>query len=804
MSPLLLAVGLVAGGALALEVLLTRILAIVHWHHFAGMVISLALLGYGASGSALTLLLDRLRPQAPLAFAGAATLFGLTALVSVALAQAVPFNALELIWTVRQWLWLAVLYLLFAVPFFFAAACTGLALACFPAPVGRIYRFDLLGAGIGALAAVGLLGFVRPDRALPLVAAAGPIAAALVLAGIHRRLAAAALIVAVLLVGLAAATNWPALRISPFKPLPQALLVEGTAIVAERTSPIGLVQVVRSERIPFRIVAGLSLMNRQEPAPQLGLFIDGEGPVPITRFTGAWGPLAYLDSTLAALPYQLQPDSRRPRVLLLGLGGGSDLLLALRHGAARIDVVEPDGSVADLLGGELASFAGPILARPEVRLHVDTARRFTAAAQAPYDLMVLHPYPAGGRSTLAESFATTVEAFTGYLQGLAPDGILALPHPLRLPPRDSLKLVLTALEALDRLGAAEPAGHLVLVRSWDSVLLLVRRTPFPEPELAKVEAFAEALAFDLGWHPGMAREAADRFNLLGEPALFDGVAALTGPDRAAFVADYAFDIRPATDDRPYFFDFFRWRALPALWAAARQGSAGLLDWGWPVQLATLGVAVLSGLVLILLPARLLARRADRRLRRATAAYFLLVGLGFLLVEIAVLQRLILLLGDPVHAFALTLATFLVFAGIGSGVAAKAEDARRGAGGPWFGRLAWIALLVAVLAVAHALVGPWLLAQGLQFAAVPRAALAVAWVAPLAFVMGLPFPLALARVRAVAPALVPWAWGVNGCASVVAAALAGLLAMSLGSSNTILLGAAAYAVAARVQQGILAE
>ena len=165
-------------------------------------------------------------------------------------------------------------------------------------------------------------------------------------------------------------------------------------------------------------------------------------------------------------------------------------------------MVEPDGSVADLLGGELASFAGPILARPEVRLHVDTARRFTSAAQAPYDLIVLHPYPAGGRSTLAESFATTVEAFTGYLQGLAPDGILALPHPLRLPPRDSLKLVLTALEALERLGAAEPAGHLVLVRSWDSVLLLVRRTPFPKPELAKVDAFAEALAFDLGWHSG--------------------------------------------------------------------------------------------------------------------------------------------------------------------------------------------------------------------------------------------------------------------------------------------------------------
>jgi hypothetical protein len=796
-SPQLLAVGLVAGGALALEVLLTRILAIVHWHHFAGMVISLALLGYGASGSALTLLLDRLRPRAHLAFAGAATLFGLAALVSVTIAQAVPFNALELIWAPRQWLWLAALYLLFAVPFFFAAACTGLALACFPAPVGRVYRFDLLGAGMGALAMVGLLGLLRPDRALPLVAAAGPVAAALVLAQVQRRLAATALLVAVLLVGLAAA-GWLTLSISPFKPLPQALLVEGTEIVAERTSSIGLAQVVRSERIPFRSVTGLSLMNRQEPAPQLGLFVDGEGPVPITRFTGEWGPLSYLDETLGALPYRLVD---RPRVLLLGLGGGTDLLLALRHDATSVDVVEPDRSVADLLrSGELAWFTAPVLDRPEVRLHVDTARRFTAVTEAAHDLIVLHPH-AGGRSTLAESFATTVEAFTGYLQSLAPGGLLALPHPLRLPPRDSLKLVLTALQALERLGVAQPARHLALVRSWDSVLLLVRRTPFAATELTTVDTFAETLAFDLGWHPEMAREAADRFNVLGEPVIFDGVTALTGPDRSTFVRSYAFDINPATDDRPYFLDFFRWRALPALWAVARQGNAGLLDWGWPLQLATLGVAVLSGLVLVLLPARLLAGRASSHLRRATGAYFLSVGLGFLLVEIAALQRLVLLFGHPEHAFAATLATFLVCAGIGSGLAARAEATRSGAGWRWLGRLELVMGLIVGLAALHALAGPWLLVRGLELSLLPRTILAVALIAPLAFAMGLPFPLVLARVRTVAPTLVPWAWGVNGCASVIAAALAGLLAMSFGSRGLIILGALAYALAAWVQRHI---
>jgi hypothetical protein len=457
--------------------------------------------------------------------------------------------------------------------------------------------------------------------------------------------------------------------------------------------------------------------------------------------------------------------------------------------------------VAALLQGKLAGFTGSILSQRGVLLHVDGVRRFVAAAAGrSYDLILLYPH-AGGRSTLAETFASTVEAFTAYLARLEPNGLLAVPHPLSLPPRDSLKLVLTALEALKRLGAAEPARHLVLVRSWDSVLLLVRRTPFEAQELATVDTFAEALAFDIAWRPGMVREAANRFNVLGEPVFFDGVAALTGPNRSAFVASYAFDIRPATDDRPYFLDFFRWRALPMLWATARQGNAGLLDWGWPLQLATLGVAVLSAVVLILLPARLLAKRASRPLRRATATYFLLIGLGFLLVEIAVLQRLVLLLGHPVHAFAVTLAAFLVCAGIGSGITTRAEPVQSHSGGPWFVRLDLVALLIASLASLHAMAGPWLLARGLELPAVARVALAGGLVAPLAIAMGMPFPMALARLRATAPALVPWAWGVNGCASVIAAALAGLLAMSFGVRSLLLAGALAYALAAWVQRGI---
>jgi hypothetical protein len=263
--------------------------------------------------------------------------------------------------------------------------------------------------------------------------------------------------------------------------------------------------------------------------------VDGEGPTPVTRFDGDFGPLAYLDATLAALPHRLL--DRPGACSCWAWAAARTCCSPCATGARRWTWSSPDGNVADLLRGELAGFAGRILDRPEVRLHVDAARRFAEASEeAEYDLIRLEPRAGGGRSTLAENFTTTVEAFTAYLRRLAPGGLLALPHPLRLPPRESLKLALTAMEALEGLGAAEPARHLALVRAWDGVLLLVRRTPFGAQDLAAVEAFAEEFAFDLGWHPAMPREAADRFNLLGEPVFFDGVAALAGPGRAAFVA----------------------------------------------------------------------------------------------------------------------------------------------------------------------------------------------------------------------------------------------------------------------------
>ena len=789
----LLAVGLVSAGVLAYEVLLARLFSIIQWYHFAYMAISIALLGYGASGTFLALVRDRLEPRASAAFAAFAALFGISAVACFALAERLPFNALELIWDPRQLLYLGALYAILIVPFFCGAVCIGLALACFAEPVGRIYRADLLGAGIGALGILGLLFLVMPSRALELIGALGLLAAALISAATAgARLRALAYGAGALLMAFALPPAWTALQLSPYKGLSQALRVPGAEVEALRSSPLGLLSAVRSREIPFRHAPGLSLNNVIEPAAQIGVFTDGDALSPITAFDGDLARLAYLDFTTAALPYHLLDA---PRVLILGAGGGADVLLALLHGARRIDAVELNPQLIDLVRGRYADFAGDLYERPEVRVHAREARGFVAASAERYDLIQLplldaFAAAAAGTVSLNESFIYTIEAFETYLEHLAEGGYLTITRWLKLPPRDAAKLFLTALRALERQGVAEPAGQLALIRSWETTTLLVKNGPLTAADIERIRSFADERSFDLAYYPGMEVDEANRYNLLQQPFFFEAAKGLID-DPEGFVARYKFDLSPATDDRPYFFDFFRWRALPELWTVSGQSGGALLDWGYLILVATLLQAALLSTVLVLLPLWLGGAARPGAGMGRIAIYFTAIGLAFLFVEIASIQRFTLFLAHPLYAIGVVLAGFLVFAGLGSGVAPMLErrfgDRRPAALG---GAIAAIVLLAVVYIQAL----PPVFAALIALPDLAKIALSLALIAPLAFFMGMPFPLALARLRASTPHLVPWAWAINGCASVLSAILATLLAMTFGTRVVVLVAAALYLIA----------
>jgi len=795
----LVSVAVISAAILAYQVLLVRLFAIVSWHHFAYMIISIALLGFGASGTVLALARQRLVPRFPSVFAICAALFGVTAVAGFSLAMRLPFNPLAIVWDGRQILWLGLSYLLLVVPFFFGGAAIGLSFARYTGEIGRLYAVDLVGAGVGALGVVAVLFAVPPDTTLRLIAALGLVAAALVLLSsraVRARGAALGLGVAALVVAV-----WlpPALtafqpHISQYKGLSTALLVPDTRVIAQRSSPLGLVDVVESPTIPFRHAPGLSFNNLTEPPPQIGLFTDADGFSAITRFDGDLAPLVYLDFTTAALPYHLIEG---PSVLVLGAGGGEQVLLAHYHGAPAIDAVELNGHVVDLVADAHADFAGGLYNRPDVDVHIDEARSFVRGTDARYDLIQMPPLAsfgaaAAGTQSLHENYTYTVEAMQDYLAALRPGGLLSITLWLKLPPRDTPRLFATAVAALEAMGV-DPADRLALIRSWNTATLLVKNGAFEPAEIAALRDFAAGRSFDLAYYPGIAAEEANRYNLLDQPYFFDAATALLGPDAGDFIARYKFDIAPATDDRPFFYDFFRWRSLPELWRLRTQGAAAMLDMGTLILFATLAQAVVFSLLLILAPLVIRRRRFGGGAPRARVSlYFLALGLAFLFIEIAFIQRFILFLGHPLYAVAVVLAGFLVFAGVGSALSTRLEQALQARGGGWPSHALDVAVPgIVCLAIVYIFALPPLFQALIALPDIAKIAIALALIAPLACFMGMPFPLGIARVARESADFVPWAWGINGCASVISAILATILALHIGFTGVVVIAALLY-------------
>ena len=790
--PPLYAILLISAAALAYEVLLIRLFSIIQWHHFAYMVISLALLGYGASGTFVTLLRRRLLADFPKTFLLNATLFGLTAAICFLLAQQLPFNTLEMFWDPAQLGYLLLAYLLLFIPFFFAANCICLSFSRFDQVIPRIYAFDLVGAGLGALGIILLLYLLSPQDALRAVSAVGFTAAAISVFEQQPRprwhSAVPALSLALIICLLPA--HWLGLKSSQYKALSQTLQIGGTRILEQHSSPLGLVTLVESPQVPLRLAAGLSLNNRLEPPAQLGLFIDGNAPSPITRYNGDRSRLAYLDYQTSALPYHLQKPER---LLILGMGGGSSILQAEYHATPRIHAVELEPWLPQLLQHSYAEFSGWQWLRERTTLHTGEVRSYISNDEMRYDLIQMSLLDAAGATSggvygLSESYLYTVEAIREYLERLQPDGLLTITRWVKLPPRDGLRLFATAVEALHESGFANPADHLIMIRGWNTSTLVIKNGTVGAPEIDALLEFSKARAFDIVYYPGVPGDhQANFYNILPHPYFHEGAMALLGDTASDYIHRYKFDIRPARDDRPYFFNFFKWRTLPEIVSLYRRGGFSLLELGYPILILTLIQAAIVSLLLVLLPLRLLdsGSGGKRGYHWPVLGYFLVIGLAYLFVEIAFIQKFSLFLAHPVHAVAVVISGFLVFSGLGSLFASRIPATQRRQ------YLVFAILLLCLISGAYLWQLPLLL-DSLGNPGMPaRVAVALLLIAPLAFCMGVPFPLGLCAVAETNPGLVPWAWGINGCASLISAILASLLAIHWGFNGVILVAVLLY-------------
>ncbi|UCC48201.1 MAG: SAM-dependent methyltransferase [Gemmatimonadota bacterium] len=786
-----LTVTFLSASTLAYEILLVRVFAIEQFHHFAYMAIGIAMLGFGASGTLVALA----RPQQESAarwFAWAAVLTPVALVASATLVHQVPLDATQLPWDVGQWPRLALVYLLLALPFAVAALAVLLALTLEPERTGWIYGASFLGAGLGAALAVAVLWIVFPVRALAvpaLVASLGGMSAVPVAATRKTPLKGCAW--GTLLLGAAVFVEplWR-LDITPYKGLPQVEAFPDARRVAERASPLGWVVAVDASA--FRHAPGLSLTYTGAFPRQTALFVDAEIAGAVSDWSAEAAARAILDWLPSALPYAL---GERREVLVIGAGGGLEVWNALAHGAHRVKALELNPELVRLGGWSDSTVVGSPQA-VEVEWAIGDARGHVAGSRERFDLITMgggraYGTSAAGVHALNEDFLHTQEAYVSYVERLSDEGVLAITRWLTVPPRENVRVILTAVEALRRHAPDAVAHGLVVARSWATGTVLMKPSGFSSQDVERLAAWAEARRFDLDWYPGI-DVPATRFNIMDEPVLYRAAAAaVAGSDSAErFAAAYAFDVTVADDARPYPHHFLRVGSLRSFLAGSRGSWLPFAEWGYIALLATLVQSVVLAGLLMLVPAALRARGAGSAGWLRLVGYFTAIGLAYLAAEVAAIQQLNLLLGHPVYAVAAVLTAFLICSGAGSAWSDR-QPATRG----WIVGAVLVGMLMLCAAQLLALI------HLLQPTPLPlRVAVAVAVLAPLAFLMGTPFPLGLRFLASMDTGAVAWAWAANGFSSVVATPLAALIALEAGSQVLFLAAAAAYACAALLHGG----
>lgn len=774
MNRLLAALSLLSAAIIAFQLALMRILAIIQWDHFAALCISVALLGFGASGTLLALwrrwFLNHSEILLPSLMLGS----GLSMALVVPISQSIAggFDTSLLFIDSRQ-LWLLLLTQgLLLIPMLLGALAIGLCFMRQVEKIGLLYGANLLGSALGGPLALLIMVGLLPQQ-LPAACGLVALLGGLMLLDNKRALTAGMLpLLAILLLLLAP----PALRPSQYKSLSYALALPQANLLATHPSSEGLLQLVEAPAMRYNAELGLHFQG-QLPQQRL-LLVNGDQAASLPAGTRKeLGRL--LNQTPAALPYRLGP---RSRVLILGSDLAGPTALALENHAESVVSVLPHAALLRQLSTALSWLDS---ARVSV-LHTEAQqpRTFLARTSQRYNLIQLPPVGSfggnAGLTALIQQPMLTIEGLASAWQHLTEDGILQVSSWLDAPPRNPLRLTATLVAMLQQAGVSDPAQHLVAMRSWNRLTLLVKRSPFRASEVETVLKFCAANRFDPTLLPGRSEVLPSHYHRLANSQLLPLLERILAAESPALEADYPFRLAPPTDDRPFFSQFLRWQHLSRLPELLELRSIPFLELGYLVLWVTFVQLVLMALLLILTPLFKLGWRGGRL---CSCGYFAGLGIGFMFFEMALLQQLVRYLGHPLYAAAAAISTLLFFSGLGS---------------YWSGRLPvkYVQLrkllmgLVLLLLLYPFVLSP-LLSATIHLQLPSRALVAVLICALPAFLMGGPFPLGLRHQARRQESLVPWAWGINGCLSVVATPLAAIIAVEAGFFTLMLLAALAY-------------
>jgi len=757
--PIYLGVVFTTLATLVLELSLTRIFSVVFYYHLAFLAISIALFGLGVGGVFSYVVAARKGNF----FVKLGTLAGLNSLAVVLSLVFVITRSGQLSNTT-----LVLVYFASALPFFFAGLIVSLVVSETIERVDRVYFFDLLGAAAGCFALVPFLNSLGGPNTVLAAAVLFAVSSAIWFnCALNTRGRAAAVVLALVLVALVAYNGrWRVIDI----------------------------RYAKGQNIPQENFSKWNSFSRIGLTRSLGIIIDADASTGIAQFD--FNKL--LDREQHELlyegpgfPYVIRPGAK---TMIIGPGGGWDVARAFCSGSKDITAVEINPIIANtIMREQFPQLSHGLYLRPEVHVFVEDGRSFIRRSNDKYQvlqatLVDTWASTAAGAFALSENNLYTSDAFRDYLSHLTADGLLAFTRWGFQPPRESLRLLSLAYQAFQELGEPDLASHVIILREnpenlrgWGSQdTVLIFRKPISATDLARLRA-------------GLANSPANtKDELLFAPDMRPDNAFsrfLNSADPQSFWREYPYDVSPVSDDRPFFFYTVQARDLVQFWGNHVDSADYKINKAVPLLFGLLAVSILAtGVILSLPPLLLKARLPVEKGLRTFIWYFVCLGAGYIMIQVALIQKFILLLGHPTYALTVIIFSMLVSSGIGS------FYSRRLIPKASLSPLSWVLLSIAVLVAALAFAAAPIGEYGVGLPLPVKVLITMLLIAPVGFLMGMPFPTGLTRLESRYPRAVRWAWALNAASSVMGSAGAIFLAIYLGLRTTLLIGGTLYLVA----------
>jgi len=581
---------------LAYEITFVRVFSFAQWQNISSVIITMALLGSGAAGTIVTLKNKYINANFSSSLFILAYIFPLFTACGFIISVIVPVNPYSMDFSISSILCALLYFILMCLPFF-----AGSAIVCVsfmrkaPAPA---YAVNLFGSGTGGILPIALSSVMHPYSIMAVIMCISLIPVVILTPG--RKWRGAKISVAVLIVIIMCAvltSGSPGFRsVSQYKPVSGALNMPSARIIQEAYSPLSVIQVVEADAL--RSTSGLSIVSPYHVPVQREIFFDGDSPSPITPYKGDRKDIMHLEHLPTWLPYILKPGSDRGSVLIIGAGGGEPLLKALMAGFSSIDAVEKNSGVIDLMTHDNACYSGGIYLDKRVSIYNEDGRSFAARSGRKYDLIDISMLDtfnsaASGLSALNESYLYTVESFSEFCCCLSDRGILSVTRWITTPPGDSLKIFNTAVESLRRMKISEPGAHIMAIRSVQTITIMVSPSPFTGNDVKAVKEFCASRLFDPVYYPGIRPREGETNIRQDNNILFRSFTALLSTGHENFTEEYDWNISVPTDDRPYFYNFFK----PAVMNYIKKygtSQVPVTEWGYLL------------LIIILIPVSLIA------------------------------------------------------------------------------------------------------------------------------------------------------------------------------------------------------